>query len=195
MMCLRAAFVAAGLIVIAGCTSKEVVGIHQISPLNTTTSSDADYYAKIEGRLKAIEENRKLTLSRLEQIQLAIDAAISERVEPILMVQPREKFVYFVTSDTEVEDKWIPLLKKHVNYLHSDKSIRVMVAGFTDNKGSAKANLKIGQERADNVCAKLVELGARKEQLTCVSYGESHPADPGNTDDASARNRRAEILY
>ncbi|MBD1559697.1 OmpA family protein [Vibrio sp. S9_S30] len=195
MKCVHAACIAAGLIVMAGCSSTEhVENKEQMSSLEAT-SPEAVFYSKIDARLQTIEENRKLTLSRIEQIQLAVDAAMADRVEPILMEQPRENQVYFVFSESKVEGKWTTLLKKHVDYLHSDKSIRLMVAGFTDSKGSAKFNLKLGQKRADNVCAKLVDLGARKEQLTCVSYGESHPADPGNSDDARARNRRAELLY
>ncbi|EPR7484141.1 TPA: OmpA family protein [Vibrio parahaemolyticus] len=195
MKCVRAVCVAAGLIVMAGCSSTE----HAEKPVQMSkleaTSPEAVFYSEVDARLQMIEKNRNLTLSRLEQIKLAVDAAIADRVEPILMEQPREKLVYFVFSESRVEEKWTTLLKKHVDYLHSDKSIRLMVAGFTDSKGTAKFNLKLGQKRADNVCAKLVELGARKEQLTCVSYGESHPADPGNSNDARARNRRAEFLY
>nr|UUM00231.1 OmpA/MotB [Vibrio alginolyticus]WKV19520.1 Outer membrane protein P6 [Vibrio parahaemolyticus] len=140
-------------------------------------------------------KNQAAKMTRSEQIELAVEAAVSDRVEPILLSQPPQHTVYFTFSSSVVEQKWNEQLKQHVNYLSSDKSIRLLVAGFTDSKGSADFNLKLGQLRSNNVCKMLETLGARKEQLTCVSYGETHPADPGSSDEARARNRRVELLY
>lgn len=142
-----------------------------------------------------ILKNQSARMSRSQQIELAVEAAVNERVEPILLSQPTQHTIYFTFSSPMVDSKWNDQLKQHVNYLSSDQSIRLLVAGFTDAKGSADFNLKLGQLRSNNVCKELEALGARKEQLTCVSYGETHPADPGSSDEARARNRRVELLY
>lgn len=147
---------------------------------------------EVEGQIKS---NFQMPLSRNEQIKLAVDAAISARVQPILFNQPRENLIYFSYSDYDVKDKWFPVLEKHARYISTNPSIRLMVAGFTDIKGSAKYNYKLGQKRSNSVCKKLIELGTRKEQLTCVSYGESHPVDTDHDEEAYARNRRTELLY
>ncbi|WP_024604235.1 MULTISPECIES: OmpA family protein [unclassified Pseudoalteromonas] len=178
-----------------GCTTVTEQTDWESSSRLTHTAPES-YFIKTEDDAQANRNiNRNLELTRKEQIEFALDAAMSDKVYPLLMEQPRNKTIYFPFSTYEVADKWDALLTEHVNYLLSDVSIRVLVAGFTDEKGSAKFNLNLGLKRANNVCRKLTELGVRYEQVTCVSYGESHPADPGTSPDARARNRRVEFLY
>ena len=142
-----------------------------------------------------VQDNLKVKLTREEQIQLALESAKTDHVTPMLMDRPTNSLIYFSFSNYLVEDSWLPLLKEHVNYISSEVSARLMVAGFTDKKGSAKFNYKLGKKRANEVCKALINLGARKEQLTCLSYGETHPVDPRDTDAAHARNRRVELIY
>lgn len=142
-----------------------------------------------------IKVNRERNFSRDEQINLAVEAAVDDRVTPILNQQPVRNVIYFKYSSPVVQDKWKDLLGKHSDYMSTDLSIRLLVAGFTDFKGAADFNLKLGQKRADNVCDELIKLGVRKEQVTCVSYGETHPADPGLDEQSRTRNRRVELLY
>ena len=37
--------------------------------------------------------------------------------------------------------------------------------------------------------------GVSQDQISTVSYGEAHPADPGHTEEAWAKNRRAVVVY
>lgn len=180
----------------SGCSTTNNVS-ENVNSVSTSPQNPAQIFVDTRDGFdeERIKQNQSAKLSRDEQIQLAVEAAVSDRVEPILMDQPRSRTIYFSFSNSSVESKWMAQLKEHARYISSDISLRLMVAGFTDEKGAADFNLKLGKKRADNVCKKLVEFGARKEQLTCVSYGESHPADPGKDDASRARNRRAELLY
>lgn len=167
-----------------------------MSSFDKLASSEQVFIANQQNYMKEkIAKNQAAKMTRTQQIELAVEAAVSDRVEPILLSQPSQHTIYFIYGSPLVEDKWNEQLKQHVNYLSSDKSIRLLVAGFTDSKGSADFNLKLGQLRANNVCQKLESFGARKEQMTCVSYGETHPADPGLSVESRARNRRVELLY
>ncbi len=195
MKFIKLSFLALSAITFAGCSSFDDSIDWSTSSEITNTQSETFFSSNAEREQEQRQINKSLNISRSEQIELALEAAISDKVHPLLMDQPRSRAVYFEFSGHKVADKWDDILTQHANYLLSDASIRLLVAGFTDTVGTAKFNLKLGYKRSDAVCSRLVELGARKEQLTCVSYGESHTADPENNESAHTVNRRVELLY
>jgi outer membrane protein OmpA-like peptidoglycan-associated protein len=67
------------------------------------------------------------------------------------------------------------------------------VAGYTDNRGMAAANLRLSRARAEAVKAYLVSKGVPAASLTAVGYGAQHPVAPNTTAANRARNRRVEI--
>ncbi len=69
----------------------------------------------------------------------------------------------------------------------------VIIAGFTDERGTEEYNRALGERRAQAVRDALIGAGANAALLQTVSFGEEEPADPGSGEDAWARNRRAEF--
>ncbi|PWU11263.1 MAG: peptidoglycan-associated lipoprotein [Verrucomicrobia bacterium] len=69
----------------------------------------------------------------------------------------------------------------------------VIVAGFTDSRGTEEYNRALGERRANAVRQALIRLGIKSERLQTVSFGMERPADPGSGEAAWAKNRRAEI--
>jgi OOP family OmpA-OmpF porin len=90
----------------------------------------------------------------------------------------------------EVDKANIAEAAKVIKRYFSDGEI-VMVEGHTDESGEADYNLKLSQERADNVMNFLVgQHGLTAGQLKAVGYGETRPVVPGATGDAGQVNRR-----
>lgn len=139
--------------------------------------------------------NQYLKISKRAQIQLAVDAAMDNEIDSIMQQRPSHNTLYFSFDTSLVAGKWSELLQEHSVFLKSNPKVRVVVAGFTDQKGSAKYNYKLGLRRSNQVCNELIKLGVHKTQLRCVSYGATHPADPGKSSEAMARNRRVEFVY
>ena len=68
------------------------------------------------------------------------------------------------------------------------------IIGYTDNRGTAQANEKVGLERANAVKRYLFE----KHQIplfrmNCISYGAENPVGDNKTKEGRAQNRRVEI--
>jgi OOP family OmpA-OmpF porin len=73
-------------------------------------------------------------------------------------------------------------------------SLKVEIAGHTDSIGSAAANLKLSQKRAEAVREYLISKGAKPEQLQAHGYGKTEPLiKPEKTADDRERNRRVEF--
>jgi outer membrane protein OmpA-like peptidoglycan-associated protein len=69
-----------------------------------------------------------------------------------------------------------------------------VVCPYTDNTGDAAQNLKLSQDRADNVTAELVKLGVATNRLVAKGYGEEHPVGDNATEAGRAQNRRISML-
>lgn len=70
---------------------------------------------------------------------------------------------------------------------------RIIVLGFTDNRGDRVTNIKLGMVRAEKLKAFLVGKGIPAEKITTASFGPALPIDNNNTESGRARNRRAEL--
>ncbi len=69
----------------------------------------------------------------------------------------------------------------------------VIVAGFTDNRGTEEYNRSLGERRALAVREALVAKGVSANKVQTVSFGKEMPADSANSEAAWAKNRRAEF--
>jgi peptidoglycan-associated lipoprotein len=70
----------------------------------------------------------------------------------------------------------------------------VTIEGHCDERGTAEYNLALGERRAVAVKTYLVSLGISPDRLRTVSYGKEFPFDPGHTEDAWFKNRRAQFV-
>jgi len=77
--------------------------------------------------------------------------------------------------------------------LRTNPNVHVQIGGFTDNSGDAGHNLKLSQDRANGVMARLVALGISPDRLEAQGYGEQSPVADNSTAEGQARNRRVSI--
>ncbi len=69
----------------------------------------------------------------------------------------------------------------------------IIIAGFTDERGTPEYNRALGEKRALAVREALIRAGANGGHLQTVSFGSEMPADSGSNEGAWAKNRRAEF--
>jgi outer membrane protein OmpA-like peptidoglycan-associated protein len=71
----------------------------------------------------------------------------------------------------------------------------IEVQGHTDNTGTAVANQKLSQKRAESVRAALIEMGLSAENISASGFGSSKPLVKNDTAVGRAANRRVEIIF
>jgi OmpA-OmpF porin, OOP family len=81
-------------------------------------------------------------------------------------------------------------LQNIASILKAYPNVRIRIGGYTDNQGDAAANLKLSQDRADNVTQRLVVLGVDPTRMDSKGYGADHPVADNSTDSGRAQNRR-----
>lgn len=98
--------------------------------------------------------------------------------------------VYFDFDKSDIRGDAVPTLRGAATTLN-ESSVKVVISGNTDNRGSEEYNLALGERRAAAVRRYLANLGVPMSQMTIVSYGELRPAAQGNAENAWQLNRRA----
>ena len=81
----------------------------------------------------------------------------------------------------------------NAKWLLNNPTVKVMVGGHCDRRGSTEYNLSLGEKRAQVALKYLVSLGVDRDRVAIISYGEEQPLDYGDNDRAFTRNRRAEF--
>ncbi|MGC1478899.1 MAG: OmpA family protein [Chthoniobacterales bacterium] len=100
--------------------------------------------------------------------------------------------VYFGYDSVTVADSEFTTLDTVASALEGNND-DVIIAGFTDVRGTEEYNRGLGERRAQAVRESLIGLGISGSRIQTVSFGEEMPADPGSGDSAWAANRRAEF--
>jgi peptidoglycan-associated lipoprotein len=102
--------------------------------------------------------------------------------------------IYFEYDQATLSDQARATLEKHALWLQSNRAAVVTVEGHCDERGTAEYNLALGDERARAAREYLVKLGVAGDRLKSVSYGKERPLDPGSSESAWSRNRRAHFV-
>jgi OOP family OmpA-OmpF porin len=72
-------------------------------------------------------------------------------------------------------------------------TLRIEIAGYTDNLGEERRNLWLSQTRADAVKLYLSKRGVARDRMVTRGYGPADPVASNQTPEGRARNRRVEI--
>jgi len=76
------------------------------------------------------------------------------------------------------------------NLFRQNPSVKIIVEGHCDERGSDEYNFALGDRRAVSVRDALVRLGVPAENLEIISFGEQRPLCTSPTEECYARNRR-----
>ena len=105
------------------------------------------------------------------------------------------RVIYFDYDSFTVRSEFQSAVDAHSRFLTSNKARKIAIEGHTDERGGREYNLALGQKRAEAVRRSMTLLGVAESQIEAVSLGEEKPAQTGSTEEAYARNRRAEVNY
>ena len=102
--------------------------------------------------------------------------------------------IYFDTDKTELKPESRSTVEEVAKLLKADPSLRLEVAGHTDNTGAAAHNMQLSAGRAAAVVNTLATTyGIDRARLQAKGYGDGQPVAPNDTDQNRAKNRRVEL--
>jgi len=99
--------------------------------------------------------------------------------------------VFFAFDSFEIAPDEGNKLRQIGSFLKSAHK-NIILAGFTDERGTPEYNRGLGERRAQAARSYLLSLGVSPSRVQTVSFGQEMPAAPGHDESAWAKNRRVE---
>jgi peptidoglycan-associated lipoprotein len=126
-----------------------------------------------------------------------LGSALPERTEGTSFLGSnvdRSRFspVHFAFDSTAIGAGERSKVQAVADFCRSNRN-NIIIAGFTDERGTPEYNRGLGERRALTVREELMKLGVSGGRLQTVSFGAELPADSGSNESAWAKNRRAEF--
>ena len=101
------------------------------------------------------------------------------------------KDILFEFNSYTVGPEYQGLMTDVAAWLAQNQGAKLTVEGHCDERGTIEYNLALGETRAEAVKNQLVKAGVKEDRVKTISYGKEMPVDPGHTEEAWAKNRRA----
>jgi OmpA-OmpF porin, OOP family len=103
------------------------------------------------------------------------------------------KNVLFQQSTAILLEESFDELNMVVDFMNVNPNVEIALAGHTDNRGVSVHNVRLSQERVDNVKKYLVDKGISPRRITGKGYGGIKPIADNNAEETRKLNRRVEF--
>jgi peptidoglycan-associated lipoprotein len=178
------------------CGKKEVKSDGVVSAPSTAVEDEAEQ-AKKRARIREQEladqqmKERALKEQEAQRLKEEESRRLKEAAEKARFESEDIYFEFdqYILSDTAKEN-----ITKKAQWLKAYPSAKALIEGHCDERGSAEYNLALGQKRADAAMQYLVSLGINANRITTISFGKEKPLDPGHSEEAWNKNRRAHFV-
>ncbi|ABQ28476.1 OmpA family protein [Geotalea uraniireducens] len=148
--------------------------------------------AKGYGLTRPVADNSTNEGKQLNRrIEAIIDCAFD-----VKEIQPPERLcmllqVEFDTGKADIKPQYREEIAKVGDYMKKYPTTTAAIEGHTDNVGGSEYNMKLSQERAENVVNYLVEnFGIERSRLSAKGYGFTRRIAYNNTAEGRQKNRR-----
>ena len=109
----------------------------------------------------------------------------------LLRSQPAAQFYADAPADSRWTSRRPAAIRVCAPFTHP--GAQVDINGYTDDRWSAAANLKLSQMRATSTLNRLASLGIDKSRMTAEGHGEDNPVADNGTAEGRQQNRRVVI--
>ena len=160
----------------------------QEAALKAAGEREAELQKKLaEERAKA-EARQQEAISKLNELQSQLI-----QVSKDALILSMSDILFDVNKATLKQDLKTSLAKV-AGILSVYQQFNVSIEGNTDNTGSEEHNMKLSQQRADNVRDFLVEQGIDGNRLTAKGLGMTMPVADNSTKEGRQKNRRVDLV-
>ena len=101
--------------------------------------------------------------------------------------------VYFGTDKSDIDAASRATLAAQARWMLANPSVKGLIEGHADERGSREYNVALGQRRAESVTKILVLMGAKPEQIEAISWGEEKPRSTAHEETSWSQNRRSDF--
>ncbi len=145
---------------------------------------------EIKAQKEKLEASKQEAMDKLNALQSQMIQVTKDARGIILSMSD----ILFEVGQATLKTDLMTSLAKIAGILSVYQQFDVSIEGNTDNTGSEEFNLKLSQQRAENVMNFLVEQGIAENRLTAKGLGMSMPIADNSTKEGRQKNRRVDLV-
>jgi len=101
--------------------------------------------------------------------------------------------IFFAQSKYFLRENSYPELQRLVRTLKDYPTVEIKLEGHTDNQGDPALNLKLSQDRVNEVKKYLVQKGVNSARISTEGFGDTKPLASNDKEETRKLNRRVEF--
>ena len=105
------------------------------------------------------------------------------------------KDVFFDYDKAVVRPGEVPTVQNDGTFLSQHPSVKFLIEGHCDDRGSVEYNLALGTSRAESVKQALVQRGISAERIRTVSFGKEKPFCTQDNEQCWQQNRVGHFVF
>jgi len=161
-------------------------GTQTVSPSNST-----NFHLTAKGDGGTAEANVRVTV-RVPVAPTAPAPAVADMGSEAAFHQ-NVKDIFFDYDSYDLRPDAATSVAAAAAYLAAHPSIKVVIGGYCDDRGSAEYNLALGENRANAARTALVSAGVPASRLRVISYGKEKQFCTEEDESCWQQNRRAQF--
>ncbi len=172
-------------------TKKTYTGVSNVKGIfNVDLPGAATYDIKIKS-VGQTAEYSTFEIPKIEANQMYSKSEIQ------IMIEPPKSFtlnnVLFDTGKSTIKSSSFSELNDLVAMMNLKPTLKIEIAGHTDNVGNKESNQKLSEERAISVQNYLIKKGINKSRVLAKGYGDTQPLADNSIETGRKQNRRTEV--
>lgn len=165
----------------------------------------------LQARNSEVQQAREATQAQAEKAQAAQEQAqaaqsqLQKEQQELSDLKARETArgleltlasdLLFNTSAADLKPGAMLQLNRLADFMQSNPKARIIIEGYTDNRGSGPYNEELSQRRAQSVASALESQGVANDRIQAIGRGKDYPVASNNDTDAGRQqNRRVDIV-
>jgi peptidoglycan-associated lipoprotein len=176
-------------------TSASIDGIGEVNLNGTQTvspSSSTNFHLTVKGDGGTTEANVRVTV-RVPVAPAAPPAEPAADMGSEAAFRQNVQDIFFDYDSYDLRPDSASTTAKAAEYLTAHPSIKVVIGGYCDDRGSAEYNLALGENRANAARTALISAGVAANRLRVISYGKEKQFCTEEEESCWQQNRRAQF--
>jgi peptidoglycan-associated lipoprotein len=169
-------------------TSASIEGLGDVSTSGTKTvtpSSSTTYKLVAQGAGGTADASAEVTVVPPPPVA---QPAHTMSIEEEFRANVHDVFFDYDSYDIRADAQ--TTLSQDASFLASHPTLKIVIGGYCDERGSDEYNLALGQNRANATKKALVDAGIAGDRIRVVSYGKEKPFCSESTEQCWQLNRR-----
>ena len=177
-------------------SSVTIDGIGPVAPNGTQTvspSNSTNFHLTAKGDGGTVEANARVTVRVPQQPEAMGEGTGGSGNIDDKIFHDNVQDVYFDYDSYDLRPDAQSSAAKAAAFLVAHPTIKIVIGGYCDDRGSAEYNLALGENRANSAKTALVNAGVAAGRIRVVSYGKEKQFCTEENETCWQENRRAQF--